>query len=82
MDIYKGRRNSINTIMTAQQRIDLILEITSLHPGEYQYLLPQYCYYVGGMADHGDWYYRKMLLARDEELLEAKRIIEVYKSNI
>jgi len=50
-------------------KIELIKKITSFHPGSSIGTTRGMSHYVGGMADTGEWYFRK-LLDMPEDALE------------
>lgn len=61
-------------------KIEAIKLITDYHPGSRAGIDRGWSYYVGGMMDSGDWYYRKLLDIPLRELLEClEQLKEDYK---
>lgn len=56
-------------MLSAEQKIKLVKEISEFHPGYSAGKKYGFSYYVGGMADTGGWHTMKMLEAPDQQLL-------------
>jgi len=52
-------------------KINLIKAIVEFHPTAEAGRKRDWNHYTGGMADSGDWYFRKLMDATDEELMEC-----------
>lgn len=61
-------------------KIELIKKITEYHPANQAGRKRGWSHYVGGMADTGDWYFRKLLDASETDLQNClNELIEEFK---
>lgn len=61
-------------------KLELIKQITNYHPDSNAGKSRNWSYYTGGMADTGDWYFRKLIDANITELQSCLNdLIEEWK---